>query len=467
MEDLVFNRLFFAVLAISVIIFAIFKLRFKLLHNCRIAAQKSLGAFTERELPFYYSSYALKQECVRKFFRLKPTVYGVLSRAAMKNIKLAAPLIRRKTQTAEQPSDILLLDAQVSLLLNDRERFGHIMQNLALVPLFAPQRLKAQYLYLSAHHEMYLTDMLSASEHCSSALRLYQKLGFMYEEAECFMTLMHIYRISGVQDVAFSMLQEAEKLYKCLHMGAKLAEVQAYFGLIELGRENYAVAAAYLVKAAEIARNYNLTDTRISVYNWLGLAKYLSGKPARAKYYFQKVWTVQATDEARAFATEMLARIYKDEGRYKQALRFAERALAANRRAGNSAGIFESLYLKAEILYVRQEFAESKKILTELIRRKSPPSSIYYPANAYTLLGVINLREENLDIAETLFKQAADLEHGHNRLKGAAIDFNNLAELARMKNMPEEAERYLNQAVEYAEKVNDEKLKAYLLSKRI
>lgn len=467
MEDLVLNRLFFAVLAISIIILLIFRLYLKLLHNYHLTIQKSLLLFATKDLPFYYSSYAIKQECLRKFFSKKPTTLGVLSHIAMKNITLAFPLVSHQILTKKTSLPILLLDAKISLLLNHRERFSHIMQNLKTPSFIAPTAIKAQYLYLSSLNEMYLTDMLSASSHCSQALRLYQKLGYIYEEAECYMVLMHIYRISGVQDVAFSMLQEAEKIYNHLAISAKQSEVQAYFGLIELGRENYDVAMQYLLKAAETAQKNNLVNICTSIYNWLGLTSFLNNELNKAEQYLKKVLVKQQTAENVAFAAEMLARIYKTQQNYKQSLRYTEQALIANRQVQNSAGIFESLYLKAEIHYQQKEYATSKNILVELVRHKSPPSTIYYPANAYTLLGLINMQEGELNMAETYFKQAADLEHGRNRLKGAAIDFNNLAELARIKNLPEDAERYLNQAIEYAEKINDEDLKSYLLSKRI
>lgn len=64
-----------------------------------------------------------------------------------------------------------------------------------------------------------------------------------------------------------------------------------------------------------------------------------------------------------------------------------------------------------------------------------------------------------------MFKQAVDLEHGKNRLKGAAIDYNNLAEIAKKQGYRDEAEIYLLQAVKYAEETDDNKLKTYLKNK--
>lgn len=420
--------------------------------------------FKQKELPFYYSSYAIKQEYFHKFFHLKPQLEIVLSRAAMKNIYLAAPLIKRTIRRTEN-LHLYLLDAQISLLLNNRSRFHHIIEHTKINLSKIPLHLKAQYLYLSALNKLYLTDMLSASQQCSAALKIYQKLNFTYETAECYQALAHIYRISGVHDVAFTMLKEAQKAYSLINMKAKIAEINAYLGLNEIGRENYKTAHQYLITALEITNQYKLFQTRSAIYNWLGLTRYLNQNLQRAKYYFQKAWTSNQTPESKAFATEMLARIYLQQQNYRQALTFAKRAFITNKQIQNPAGIFENLYLQAEILYILEKYSESEAILTRLIRRKSAPSTIFYPANAYTLLGLVNLKKNNLTAAETLFKQAADLEHSQNRLKGAAIDYNNLAEIAHQQGMYEMAATYLKQALSYAESINDKELISYLSSK--
>ena len=103
--------------------------------------------------------------------------------------------------------------------------------------------------------------------------------------------------------------------------------------------------------------------------------------------------------------------------------------------------------------------------ISALIKEKAPAFTTFYPANAYTLLGLINLRQDRLNTARTLFKQAIDLENSQNRIKGAAIDYNNLAELALREGSGEEARTYLQQALSYAEMLEDEELKNYLKAK--
>ena len=95
----------------------------------------------------------------------------------------------------------------------------------------------------------------------------------------------------------------------------------------------------------------------------------------------------------------------------------------------------------------------------------TPPFTTINPAKAYTSLGLTNLRQNRLSSAHTLFKQAIDLENSKNRIKGAAIDYNNLAEIALREGNTEEASAYLRQALSYAEMLEDEELKNYLKAK--
>ena len=471
-------------------------------------------------------------------------------------------ILQKALRAAPRNWRLQMLCAELCRILNRRAEFQHIVEQIRLpspasvlfrVPLSAPaflrfplpvpSALKADFLLLTALGELYQTDMYSASAHCSQALRLYQKNGFAWEEAECYMALAQIYRISSIFDVAFTMLREAKKIWQELGIPAKQAETEAYFGLAEIGRENYAAAEEYLAAAARICAEHNLIQTGADVKNWQGLTAYLRHEDDRAAEVFSAVACSKATlsatvstpshpkpntdttttpptsdtnfphpasditisdiaaaaapdtaapasataasdttapatataqtlskphavsAEARAFAIEMLARISLRRKQYSEALCRADEALALHQKSRHRPGIFENLYLKAEILYASDDYEQSAGILTALIKEKAPAFTTFYPANAYTLLGLINLRQDRLNTARTLFKQAIDLENSQNRIKGAAIDYNNLAELALREGSGEEARTYLQQALSYAEMLEDEELKNYLKAK--
>jgi len=461
---LTITSLFLTSFILSLLILGTFILRFKILNHHRIIAKKYLSKLQKQDLPYTYFSSAVIAESSRKFWHLPPQKITVLMRAAMKSVDLSAPLIRKAIKKAPHNTELLLLDAEISLLTNRRQDFLHLIEQIRL-PYFCPRYLKARYKLLTAKSNLYQTDMLSASENASRALKIYQRLGYTYEEAECYATLAQIYRISGVFDVAFTMLRDAQKIYKKLKLFAKAAEAEAYFGLIEIGRENYSAAAEYLKNAKIICQKHGLIKTDADICNWQGLTALLAGDLTVARQEFTAALNNTQALSTASFALEMLARLYLKKKEYAKALNKADDALKLYQKNHHKAGIFETLYLKAEIFYIKQDYDESRHILTALIKEKTPPSAIYYPANAYTLLGAIELKENNFDKARTLFKQAADLEHAVNRLKGAAIDYNNLAELERLNGDNNTAQTYLKQAIRYAEETGDNELKSYLKTK--
>ena len=466
MEDLTIIGLFFANALLAALIAGAFALKCSTLNEYYKLEKKYLESLSKKDLPLYFSHLALKEEAFRKALNLKPSKILVLKRLAMKDIFKAQKLISFQIKKYPKDLSFLLLDAKISLLTQNRKRFEHIMDNIRL-PRFLSKKNRAEYLYLCAENELYQTDMCSASLHISKALKVYQKKGGIFETALCYQTLGRIYRISGVFDVAFTMLKEAKKIYEKLNISAKIAETEAYFGLIEIGRENLKTAQDYLDSAAKICQQNNLEQTLAHIRNWQGLILFLNNQLKKATELFDRILEVSQSLPALSYAAEMLARIALKQKKYDSALNYANSAVLYAKKQNLAPNIFENLYLKAEIYYASNDYQNSRKILTELIKQKKPPTAIYYPANAYTLLGLVELKEENLNKARTLFKQALDMEHAQNRLKGAAIDYNNLAELSHKTGNHAEAETYLAQALKYAQQIEDEELIKYLKSKKL
>ena len=464
MKVLTIVTLFFLEVLLPLAIAFAFVARLRFLEKYVSCKKDYLKIIRKKDLPLFYSTAEIKTEVLRKFLHLTPKKETVISRVAIKDLSLAAKYAEHAVKKEPQNIKLLLLDAEIGHIRHEQRRFHHIMEQIRL-PRFMSLSLKAKYWLLSAKNELFQTDMLSASAHASKALKAYQKLDYEYEEAEAYLTLAQIYRISGVFDVAFTMLKEAEKIYKRLNLYAKISEVKAYFGLTEIGRENYKPAAEYLQNAEEICQKHKLFGTLADIKNWLGLIAYLTKKHKSAEQYFTDALKLTEHTPTKPFATEMLARIYLQNKDSDNALKLTDKALQYAQAMQHYPSIFESLYLKAEIFYFDKNYPACREILTALIKEKTPPSAIYYPANAYTLLGLVEFQENNLNLACTLFKQALDLEHSKNRLKGAAIDYNNLAELSRRQGLLPEAENYLKQALHYAEEIDDKELIKYLKSK--
>ena len=459
MKDFGLWGLFFAGIVTGVAVAAGFIIRFRLLRYCQVAAAESLKPFKTKDIPFYYSSYAVKQECVRKFFGLGNPQKNILT-----NGDITPAFQKLNSYPFKSRYKTLLCAYLLSLEAYGRVMFRDYINHYKL-PRFAPKFYRALYYFLSAQAKLYETDMHGASVYASKALEIYQKLGFAYEQGETYLLLSQIYRITGVFDVAHTMLREAKKCFAELGFSAKIAETTAYAGLLELNRENFKEAVKTLDEASDIAQKNKLTRTYGDIANWRGLAHYLSGEMQKAEACFKTAYKLIPSREAQVYAAEMLARVMSKIGNFDEALHYVNKALNIGKNISDKTAEPENLYLKAEILHRLQKNGQSAQILTNLIRKKFPPSSTFYPANAYTLLGLIKLERNELELAKTLFKQAADLEHGKNRLKGAAADYNNLAEIANREGNSTVAQTYLKQALAYAECIEDRELAAYLKAK--
>ncbi len=459
MKDFGLGWLFFAGIVTGIVVAAGFIVRFRLLRCCQIAATKSLEPFKTKDIPFYYSSYAVKQECVRKFFGVCNPLKNILESGDI------VPALRKTNSYSFRNRYEMLLQAYLLSLETSGREMSRYHINHYKLPLFAPRFYRALYYYLLAQARLYETDMKSASIYASKALELYQKLGFVYEQGETYLLLFQIYRITGVYDVAETMLREAKKCYSEVGFSAKIAEATAYTGLLELNRENFKAAVKVLDDALAIAKENKLTRTYGDITNWQGLAHYLSGEMQQAEDCFKTAYKIIPSREGQAYAGEMLARVMFKTGKFDEALHYVNKALNIGKNISDKTAEPENLYLKAEILHRLQKNGQSAQILTNLIRKKYPPTATFYPANAYTLLGIIKLERNELELAKTLFKQAADLEFGKNRLKGAVADYNNLAEIAYREGNDAEAETYLRQALAYAENIEDKELAAYLKAK--
>ncbi len=466
MQDLEFSNIIFTSLGIGSIIFLYFRIRLHLWQILKMNAQKSLQKIKNKERSFFYNSYYTKQTAIRKFFHQPATAEAKLYIAISTSLKKGEKKLKKAIEQSPKNWRLLLLYADICLTQNKRIEFGQTLNNLK-IPFWASSALHADYLRLTALNDLYQTDMYDASKKLSKALKIYQKNGFSYEEAECYLALGQTYRISGVFDVAYTMFQEAEKLYKSMELPCKQAEAVAYQGILEISRENYKTSEDYFIQAEEICQKHQLAQTITDIKNWHGLALYLQTKEKEALKMFQSVTSdkTSATEEASAFAYEMLARITLHTKQFDKALHYAEQALLHHNENRHQAGIFENLYLKAEIYYATDNLQKSAEILTALVRNKTSSYTTFYPANAYSLLGLIEMRQNNLRMARTLFKQALDLENSKNRLKGAAIDYNNLAEISLREGDKKSAEKYLRQALNYAEEIEDNELKDYLKAK--
>lgn len=463
---MLFNTVFLTEFLLILAILLWFWLNFLQKRRQMAFIAKTLKFLRSKPLPYFYSTAFAKRAALPPLFYSKSTARADrIAALALKKLPTALKRLQKELQTFPKDNRLLLLYAELSLLLNDRPAFTQAL-SLVRLSFFAPQELKITYERLSAANALYETDMYEASRLASLALARAKRAHYSYEMGLCYLTLTHIYRISGVFDVADTMLRQAEKIFDSLKLHARKAEAMAYFGFIACTRENYDEAIARFEDAANYALRFHLKALYADITNKKGLAAYLKGDMKTAKKAFCTATDIPAASPlALAFSAEMRARLAYKEHHYKTAASLTDVALKNLKQTSDSAAVFELIYLKAEIALADNKPAIARRLLTALIKKKTPASSLWYPANAYTLLGLIELKENNLARARTLFTEAYDLENSRSRIKAAAVDCNNLALVARLSGDKENEQIYLKQALNYATALEDQDLIDYLKKK--
>ncbi len=116
------------------------------------------------------------------------------------------------------------------------------------------------------------------------------------------------------------------------------------------------------------------------------------------------------------------------------------------------------MYLIALSLFSQEKDKEAEKTLREIIKTAQEQSNSFHVANAYSLLGLIYLKQNDLRRAKGLFQQSLDMEQINNRLGGIATDYANIGLIEFRKGNLEQAKKTLKTALDYAEANQEEEL---------
>ena len=419
--------------------------------------KKKISSPFNKDIPFFFSTYYEKKNPLflsSSEKEILPILY--------KNLKKAHQKLKKISKNDSYKLQLLKIDTDI--LLNN---IPYLDTPNIKIPFYAPRALKAKFLYQKALFEIYQTDLLNASNHLSKALKIFKRKKYYFECGECFLAFAKVYKICGNLDISRAMLYEAENIFlNYIKVKPKLAEIKAYHGLNELMYENYENAIKYFECASKICQKNNYNITYSNILNWKALALFKLNQLDTSKSLLNTALEIpKISPYTKAFSYDLLARIYKSKNKLKSALKYIELGLSIAKKLKNEQDLFELNYLKAEVLFLKKDNTNSKAILTQLIEKKSSPKAPYFKANAYTLLGIISLNENNLKRAQNLFKLALDLENSKSRELGLAIDYNNIAEVFIRQKDITSANKYLNLALENAIATDNKPLIEFLKNK--
>lgn len=367
-------------------------------------------------------------------------------------------MISSKVFTVAKPDALYyLMQANLCIKKNQFGRGVAILQKTSLPR--ADRRLKALKQFMTAQIALYEGDLLTASEETAAALKVFQKNDLLFEEAQAYFVLGTIYRVSGVFDSADFMLRSALKLFVFLAAPARQAEVLGTLGLLMAVQKRFAEAADYFNKAQELLITANDHENMGFILSQQAMLELLQNNFQAATKLARQALKKHKTIAGQALAADILARTAFVKNDWPAVIKYAKTAAEKYLHEHNYAAGFESRYLLAEAYTNSSLFAEAETILRELIRKEQYHKSCFHIANAYTLLGLVLLRQGHTSRAKVIFNQALNQELYNDRPIGIAIDYANLAAVAKKCGNHEEARKNLEKALVYA-KAADEDLYA-------
>ncbi len=328
---------------------------------------------------------------------------------------------------------------------------------------------KAAILMNEAKENLAEGDLLSASEKTSQAAKIFNKLNYIFEEAEAYLQMGTIYRVSAVYDVADFMLRTARKIFAYIGACPKEAEAVGTLGMLMVAQKRFDEAFAFFEEAEKICFENKQNVAQAEIINQKSLSYLLSGDLKKAKKENAralKKHSEQKNFQGQAFSLEISAYINRAEKKFNSVYAIAGKAAQLHKKCNNIPAHLEMLFLRAEALFERGNYAKSEKILRDLIEDDKKHSSCFQIANTYSLLGLIYLLQHDFARAKTLFSQSLSHEIKNERPLGALIDYANIANIEKKVGNAEQARKYFNLAIDVARNIEENEL-LEILEKRL
>lgn len=331
------------------------------------------------------------------------------------------------------------------------------------------QAKKADMLLKEARENLSEGDLLSASEKTSQAAKIFNKLNYIFEEAEAYLQMGTIYRVSAVFDVADFMLRTACKIFAYLGAQTKEAEALGTLGMLMTTQKRFDEAFAFFEQAESFYSDNKQDTGRAEIINQKALTHLLQGnlkKAAKESALALQEHTRLENIQGQAFSLEISAYVRRAENKSSAVYKTAGKAARLYKESGNLPARLEMQFLCAESLFEKGAYGRAEKILRSLIEEDQRHPSCFQVANSYNLLGLIYLLQRDLPRAKTLFSQSLNCEIKNERSLGALIDYANMAHIESKSGNAGQACKYLNLAISYARDLEENEL-LEILEKRL
>lgn len=327
------------------------------------------------------------------------------------------------------------------------------------------QSEKAIVYILEAKIDMFDTDMFSASQKIFKSIRFFKKKKWFYEEAEAYVLLGEIYRISAVYDVSQTMFDAAQEIYSAIKNSIKVSDVKTFKAILFIGEERFAEAKELLCESQKVFKQNMLSKRCAEVLNQRALIYALQKKYAMAIRFAQQALEIHQNIKnirGQSFSYEIISLSEYNRKSYDKSYDYALLAMSLYAKSKNYAAFEDSAFLAAQSCFAVKKYEQAESICRKIISSHNKNNTCFHIANVYSLLGLIYIRLNEFNRASALFKKSLNLEQCNERYSAAATDYVNLALIDKKTGRLNNALYNLQAALDIAKKENDEKLCAII-----
>lgn len=480
MKNFVWGFIIFLFLTAPIILIFGQHCRIRLKHLQKMAKINVLKRQQYTNAHVFYASYIIEQSvCALFFMRNKAANTALAQLAGGRVIKAAQVLqsshlwlsllllahsdlpsaykqINRRGNLPVKNAQYAVFKPQLAHLLFKIPRFLELISTIKRADL--PHTVRPYYDHMAAFAYLQDADMLSASKSADGALKAFQRRGYVFEEAQCYLQLAEIYRLSCINDVAQTMIESALKIFVRLKNRLWQAQTIAVKGMLMVYENRFDEAQDCYQKALQLAPTSLL---KADILNQYALLQIVQNKLAAAQAKIkqaQQTYNRPQNKIGQAFCFQLLGQIALQKRQFTSAAKYSLQAALFYETLKNHAAQAESLYVAAVACSRQQKYQPAEKYLRQILHINGKYPNSFHSANAYTLLGLIYLQTGDTARAKVLFQQSLHLEQRFERCEGLVTDYANLALIEKLGGDEDAAHHNLQIALEYAQKTEDNDL---------
>lgn len=279
------------------------------------------------------------------------------------------------------------------------------------------------------------------------ALAVFEKENEDFEYARAANRLGMVYRLAGAFESAEEAHYRAKNLAEKHQWNAVLAETLGNLGMVYEGKDRFDLALEHHVEALTL-----LNQTSKHAYEaaclqrQIGLCCLRKGEIEQSLNAFQKSFKSFEEQKETIMQSRLLNDMtlaYKAAGNVEKALETAEKSVLFAEKSEDGFELAANRLLYGGLRVERDDVgAETEQILMQALNFFKEKKKKAENANAAAMLGLLHLRRDEWDKAESFFKDSMHIEEMLHRSLGLASDYSNLGLIAQKKGQKQRAAEY-------------------------